>query len=250
MMNRLSEAVACFDRATQIDPTYFPAWQSLMFVLQSSAGRAAAVATLQKAEEQHLDEVGLCILRGDLASYAKDNDEARRQYERALETDRDNENAVAAMAGFYSDTSFEFSKALSLRRELSRKYPSPIGWLALAEDSLKAGEVAEARALARQLLKEGELGPTYECIARLVLLTGVVLGRDASKRSDEIRTFLRYLTSLDSTFVIPDTAWILDGLLHRVSLSRVDPGVKLILLFLIRLLQGKEDRTTFDLIRP
>ncbi len=169
--------------------------------------------------------------------------EAEQDYKKALKLDPGNIAALRNLSYLYSDSKYEYDKALEYCRKLYEANPN-IEWTTyLAETYIKAQKYDLARIYSKKALEKkiGKEDILYESINKFFIVCSHLLGGDIDIGREELRNFLHYWEKLGGTFNIEESKWVFKGLEQAISDNEADPQVKLILMNLIKLLKGNKD---------
>jgi tetratricopeptide (TPR) repeat protein len=170
--------------------------------------------------------------------------EAEEHYNRVYELDHHNISALEALHQLYSNYTYQFVKSLEISQKLLEIEPSPERRIMVAEDYIKTGNYKKGRQYALQVLKDTSSGRIKrQSIIRFLILTSYFMQGDSTNGKKELIEFIEYYRQLED-FKIDEKEWSFNGLVYLIH-SKDDPTTlktKPILLDLIDLLQGKQDR--------
>lgn len=170
---RDAEAVAAFRTASQLAPDDATAWYALVAALVRTGDVAAARDALTALQEQaQLSDAARPFVLAQAWELVGDFEQARSQYEAALEADPENPQVWQRAAGFFA--SDDPLRAIDcLRRTLQLKPDSIAARRMLTAQLLAAGseaELSEARRLLDDLERDGALELADQRLIALWLL--------------------------------------------------------------------------------
>ena len=150
-LGRSADAEAAYRVATELDPTFSPAWANLADATRARGDEAAAGAILRAALIRLPDDAGLHHAAGLALVRSGDLSAALPELERAARLAPDSAR-YAYVHGVALNSAGETTRALDTLAAASRRHPADRDiLLALATISRDAGRLAEARTYAERL---------------------------------------------------------------------------------------------------
>ena len=115
--------------------------------------------------------------------------------------------------------------------------------LSLAEDLIGLGKYEKARELALGVVSkaQAEKDIIIECIARFFILVSYSLKAERGKNDTIFENYLNYYQKLGEDFKVDESWWIFKGLHNTIINSRSSIQTKIILIVLLKIIQGEMD---------
>ncbi|MGH9320483.1 MAG: tetratricopeptide repeat protein [Vicinamibacteria bacterium] len=224
-MEDLAGAEESLEKALELDPGYAPALTELVKIAYRKNQKEAALERVEKQLQLAPDASGLHRLRGDIQRDRGDSAAAEASYRRTLELDSSSIDGYLGLGGLLLESG-KTEEARVVLEQARSKWPGDLRFvLLLANASQKEGDLAEARSLYEEALRNS---PESPAIANN--LAWVLLGLGERGPALEYATKAHELAP-DSPDVADTLAWVYYNhenylaartLLHRVVEARPD----------------------------
>jgi tetratricopeptide (TPR) repeat protein len=236
----LEEALTFYDRAIDLQPKSFWAWNNKGWIYARQNQHEAALKLFDKAIEIDRTEGLPWINKGESLRKLGRIDEAVQCLESALAVVSDQRDVLQNLASLFADSKFDDERALECYQQILKINPDDLSIRAGMAEILIKLRRRDGRDLALEVGRVSK-DVDLQCVAQYLAVVSKAFER--AEMSTEFLKLVQYLKERGAKLVnIADSVnWNFDGLSKTINESDVAPETKFLLLTLIDLQLGKID---------